>query len=234
MPRLNYRAALPALVSSWAVVCPSARAADLSFDYTSFESGFGQAQFNVLNYPSINGRHMMTSTDNHRPEMVANGNTLAEFYNNFLADYNTQARNGAIDAAAEADAIHQYTLKHSTNNGPRPEWLVLNEISSSLWSANPGAPSLSTYRTWLIDCVTRLTQHHGYKVVTLAPFQNPGQNNASWQALSAIPNNYVGIECYLSGTEVWNSGADYASRLAWAKQQYQASKNSYMARGVPA
>ena len=66
----------------------TAHAYDLHFDYTSFETGFQQAQFNVLNYPSINGNYMMTSTDNHRPEMVANGNALAQFYNNFNADYN--------------------------------------------------------------------------------------------------------------------------------------------------
>ena len=68
----------------------AAPAYDLHFDYTSFENSTGkhfqQAQFNVLNYPSINGNYMMTSTDNHRPEMVANGNALAEFYSNCNAD----------------------------------------------------------------------------------------------------------------------------------------------------
>jgi autotransporter-associated beta strand protein len=202
---------------------------DLRFDYTSFGSGFGQAQFDVLNHPSINGNYKMTSTDNHRPEMVANNNALAEFYN-FLQDrYNEQTvKNGA----AAADAINTYTVNNSTNNGPRPDWLILNEISSSLWSANAGSPSLSTYRTWLIDCVTRLSSHYGYKVITLAPFQEPQQNNASWQALSQV--SYIGIECYLSGTEVWNSGSTYAQRLAWAQNEYQDSKNAYMARGVPA
>jgi hypothetical protein len=62
-----------------------ANAYDLHFDYTSFETGFGQAQLTVLNYLSINGNYMMTSTDKHRPEMVANGIALAQFYNNFLA-----------------------------------------------------------------------------------------------------------------------------------------------------
>jgi hypothetical protein len=45
----------------------------------------------VLKYPSIHGNYMMTSTDNHRPEMVAHGNALAQFYNNFSADYNHPA-----------------------------------------------------------------------------------------------------------------------------------------------
>ena len=225
------RAALSIAGLSLIIVSPLHAATDLRFDYTSFESTFQQPHFNVLNYPSINGNYMMTSTDNHRPEMVANNNQLAEFYNWLTDRYSEQTvKNGA----AAADVINTYTVNNSTNNGPRPTWLVLNEISSSLWTANPGAPSLSTYRTWLMDCVTRLTTHHGYKVVTLAPFQNPGQNNASWQALSAIRDSYIGIECYLSGPEVWAGGTDYDSRREWAESQYAASKQSYLNRGVPA
>lgn len=237
--RMSYCYANPALCRAlpvrvvvaviWLALATSLQAYDLRFDYTSFGGGFGQSQFDILNYPSINGSYMMTSTDNHRPEMVANGNALAEFYN-FLTDrYTEQA---VKDGAAAADAINTYTVNNSTHNGPRPNWLILNEISPSLWTANPGSPSISTYRTWLIDCVTRLNQHYGYDVITLAPFQEPGQSNASWQALSQV--SYIGIECYLSGTEVWNSGSNYSQRLAWAQQEYQDSKNAYMARGVPA
>jgi autotransporter-associated beta strand protein len=207
----------------------AAPAYDLHFDYTSFESTFGQSQFDVLNYPSINGNYMMTSTDNHRPEMVANGNKLAEFYNWLQQRYEAHSTKNGLVSAAEIDA---YVVNNSTHNGPKPDWLILNEISSSLWSANPGSPSISVYRTWLLDCVTSLRDDYGYNVVALAPFQNPGANDASWQALSQVA--YVGIECYLSGTEVWNSGADSTSRFNWARSQYQASKNSYMNRGVPA
>jgi autotransporter-associated beta strand protein len=233
---MSIRAAVHTVIIGAAILAALARpvcAYDLIFDYTSFGSTFGQSQFDVLNYPGINGRYMNTSTDNHRGEMVANNNELAQFYNSLTDRYVEQTvKNGA----AAADVIHQYTINNSYDEAydpPRPKWIVLNEISPSLWSANQGSPSLSTYRTWLIDCVTRLTAHHGYNVVTLAPFQNPAQNNASWQALSGIANSYIGIECYLSGTEVWNSGADNAARLAWAQAQYQASKNSYLNRGVP-
>jgi len=83
-------------------VCQGAAGYDVHFDYTSFDNPntagisphFGQAQFNVVNYASISGNYMMTSTDAHRPEMVANNNALAEFYNNFLADYNAQPVGG--------------------------------------------------------------------------------------------------------------------------------------------
>jgi autotransporter-associated beta strand protein len=219
------------IVSILALVTP-ALAYDLSFDYTSFGSTFGQAQFDVLNYPRMSGAYMNTSTDNHRAEMIANGNELAQFYNWLTDRYAEQTvKNGA----AAADVIHQYTLNNSYDPSYEPDfpkWLVLNEISPSLWSANPGSPSISPYRTWLIDCVTRLSQHYGYNVVTLAPFQEPAQNNASWQALSAV--SYIGIECYLSGPEVWNSGSNYAERLAWAEGEYADSKQAYMNRGVPA
>ena len=45
--------------------------------------------------------------------------------------------------------------------------------------------------------------------------------------------SYVAIESYQSGTEVWSSGTDYASRLAWAQGKYQSFKNTYLAAGVP-
>jgi len=204
---------------------------DLHFDYTSFETGFQQPQFDVLNYPSVNGNYMMTSTDNHRPEMVANGNALAEFYNNFNADYNhpTAERRTPTDEAA---FINTYVTNNSAKNGPRPEWLILNEISASQWQLNPGVPSLSEHRTWVIDTVTLLNDVYGYKVITYSPYETVGTANAaSWQALAA--KSYVAIESYQSGTEVWNSGSTNAARLTWVQGKYQNSKNTYLTAGVP-
>ena len=96
-----------------------AHAYDLHFDYTPFYSTFGQSQLDVLNYPSINGNYMMTSGDTQRPEMVANGNALAEFYNNFNADYNhpTAERRTPTDEAA---FINTYTLNNSTKSAFDP------------------------------------------------------------------------------------------------------------------
>ncbi len=174
---------------------------------------------------------MMTSTDGHRPEMVTKGNTLAEFYNNFNADYNHPTAERRTPSE-EAAFINTYVTKNSTNNGPRPDWLILNEISASQWQLNPGVPSLSEHRTWVIDTVTLLNDVYGYKVITYSPYETVGTANAaSWQALAA--KSYVAIESYQSGTEVWNHGTDYASRLAWAESKYQASKDTYLAAGVP-
>src|SRR4051812_19569008 len=68
------------------LAAPALAATDIHFDYTSFDNPttpgasphFGQNQFNVLNYPSINGNYMMTSTDSQRSQMLANNNNLAE------------------------------------------------------------------------------------------------------------------------------------------------------------
>ena len=223
------RALLSLAPLSFAIVSPLARAYDNSFDYTSFQTGFGQAQFDVLNYPSINGNFMMTSTDNHRGEMNANGNELAQFYNNFLADYNTQYPN--LNAAAQADKINQYSITNSTKNGgPKPQWLILNEISSSVWQ--DATQKGVDYRNWVIDCVTRLKDVHGFTVITYSPYATASTARAAdWQRLAG--KSYIGIENYLSGAEVMNGGSDYASRVAWAQAQYQASKNTYTAAGVP-
>src|SRR5690349_16629085 len=97
--RQRLRLAGVAAIAACVFASSPAPATDLHFDYTSFETNFNQNHLNVLNYPSINGNFMMTSTDTHRPEMVANNNNLAQFYNNFLADYNSQPPD-AKDAAA--------------------------------------------------------------------------------------------------------------------------------------
>src|SRR5204862_4766618 len=102
LPRRNRSTLARAAACAVAAIAPRAFATDQIFDYTAFGSNFGQSQLDVLNYPSINGTYMMTSGDTHRPEMNANNNTLAEFYNNFLADYNAQPA-GQKDGFAEAD-----------------------------------------------------------------------------------------------------------------------------------
>src|SRR4051812_41288487 len=229
------RVTLPLLGLALATDAP---AYDIHFDYTSFDNAntpganphFGQAQFNVLNYPSINGNYMMTSTDTHRPEMTANNNALAEFYINFLADYNTQYRSTTgLDAVAEADAINAYTVKNSAKNGSRPNWLILNELSASVW---PDATQKGIdYRNWVISAVTRLRDTYGYDVVTYSPFANPSTTYATdWRALAA--KSYIGVENYLSGEEVMNGGTDYASRVAWAQAQYEWSQTAYGNSGI--
>jgi autotransporter-associated beta strand protein len=236
--RRNWFATTAAAPLVWLAITAAAPAYDIHFDYTSFDNAnspganphFGQAQFNVLNYPSINGNFMMTSTDNHRPEMVANNNALAEFYNNFLADYNAQYNSsGGLNAAAEADAINAYTVTKSANNGPKPNWLILNELSASVWpdTTQKGID----YRTWVINAVTRLHDTYGYDVVTYSPFANPSSTYASdWRALAA--KSYIGVENYLSGEEVWSHGTDYASRVAWAQAQYDWSQTAFGNLGI--
>ena len=155
----------------WLALATAAPAYDIHFDYTSFDNPntpgidphFGQAQFNVLNYPSINGNYMMTSTDNHRPEMVANNNALAEFYN--WLEQPTMTAHTTKDGHRSEPTRSTPTssaIRHTT--GPGRTGLILNEMSSSLWP-NPGIPVLSVphmgHRRG-----TRLHDTYGYKVVT--------------------------------------------------------------------
>jgi hypothetical protein len=213
----------------WLAFALSAPAYDIHFDYTSFDNQtsppayFQQAQFNVLNYPSINGNYMMTSTDTHRQEMVANNNKLAEFYNWLQQRYDAHTTKDGVVSAGEID---DYVVGNSTNTGDKskPNWIILNEMSTSLW------PNNATYRQWLIDVATTLHDTYGYEVVTYSPFANPGNHASDWQALAA--KSYIGVENYLSGAEVMSHGTDYASRVTWAQAQYAWSKTAFGYLGV--
>ena len=57
-----------------------------------------------------------------------------------------------------------------TGTGPKPNWVVLNEISAGLW------PTSSVYRAWVHDVVHALKTNYGYNVILFSPFSNPGAN----------------------------------------------------------
>jgi hypothetical protein len=82
------------------------------------------------------------------------------------------------------------------------------------------------------DVVHRLKNTYNHKVILLSPFQTVSANAADWQAVSQ--DAYVAVECYLSGEELREDGrSSIADMQAWAETQYQASKNSYLNKGVP-
>ena len=56
----------------------------------------------------------------------------------------------ADDPNGSAATIDAYVHERFTSTGTAPKWVILNEISGSLW------PSNATYRTWLIDTMARL------------------------------------------------------------------------------
>ncbi|MDB6057944.1 MAG: large protein, partial [Verrucomicrobiales bacterium] len=124
-------------------------------------------------------------------------------------------------AQEKADSIHQYVLSRYATNGPRPDWLVLNEISSSQWPAN------DIYRQWTTNVVHILATNYGYNVIIYAPFANPGTANAVyWRAIAN--DGYIGIENYLSGTEI--KAQNFS--VSYCQGQYQSSVTSYTACGV--
>jgi hypothetical protein len=171
-------------------------------------------EFQHLNFPSGNGHFIAMGDDIHRAELLANGNILAIYWNDLNQGPFT---NGAAFAAT----IEQTSESLFLNTGPRPDWIVLNEISGSQWPTN------QTYRTWVEDVVHALHNTYGYSVIVYSPFATVAGNDASWQTVSA--DAYIAIENYLSGEEVQAQNFS----VSWCQSQYENSISSYNARGVP-
>ena len=217
--RLNFRKALSL---AWLALAASAWGTpDLRFDVVTFCCGctstsknLCQAHFDHLNFPTPNGHYLAMGNDDHRAELQTNGNLLAIYYNTLNTGWTTN------DGPTTAAAIEQYSQDRFTSTGPRPDWIVLNEISASQWPDNPA------YRTWVHDVVHALRNTYGYSVILYAPFANPGANGADWQAVAA--DAYIGVENYLSGEEVQAQNFS----VSWCQSKYQSSITSYNARGV--
>ena len=217
-PRLPLRFYLWLLVIS-ALVQPCLGTPDLRFDVVTLccvcsNSILCEPQFQHLNFPSGNGHFVAMGDDIHRAELLANGNILAIYYNDFDSGPFT---NGVQTAAM----IEQYSESLFMNTGPRPNWIVLNEISGSQWPTN------QTYRTWMEDVVRTLHNTYGYSVIVYSPFATVAGNDASWQAVSA--DAYIAVENYLSGQEVQAQNFS----VNWCQGQYENSITSYNAHGVP-
>ena len=193
-------------------------APDLKFDVLTFCCNCGDIctnQFYHLNFPHTNGHFIAMGGDTHRYELATNGNALAIYYNTLNDGWTTNS------GETQASNINQYAVTLFTTTGPRPDWVVLNEISSGLWPAN------SAYRSWVHDVVHALNATYGFNVIVYSPFPTPGANAADWQAVAA--DAYIGVENYLSGAEVM--GQNFS--VSYCQSQYQASINSYTGLGVP-
>lgn len=198
------------------------RALDWRFDVVTFNcpgqltDHLCQPQFDELNWVSTNGHFLAMGSDAHRPELDANGNVLAIYYNNLTAGWTM------MSGTEKADQIHMnWVLARFTSNGPAPDWIILNEISASQW------PSNAAYRAWLIELLQQLNGTYGYNVILASPFPNPGAHDPDWQAVSSYA--FIAIEQYLSGQAI----RDHAFSVDWAQSQYAGSVHSYLARGVP-
>jgi len=196
---------------------------DLRFDVVTFccncsgNDSLCQGQFDALNFPTPNGHYIAMGSDTYRTNLLANGNLLAIYYNNFDSDWS----DSPPTAAEEAAAINQYSTSLFTVTGPRPNWVVLNEISSGTW------PTDQTYRTWVEGVVQALHTTYGYSVIVYSPFANPANNSADWQTVAA--NAYIAVENYLSGQEILAENFS----ISWCQGVYQSSITNYNALGVP-
>ena len=146
---------LLALLGERAVATP-----DLRFDVVTFCCGrsnsnqvLRQGHFDHLNFPTPNGHYLAMGNDDHRAELATNGNVLAIYCNTLDKGWPTN------DAATTAASIQQYSTNLFTRTGPRPDWIVSNEIASQTWTAD------STYRTWIRDVVHALKNTYGFSAI---------------------------------------------------------------------
>src|SRR5438045_9107475 len=126
---------------------------DLRFDVFTISDTMSQSEFDHLNFPTTNGHYIAMGGDTHRMELATNGNALAIYYNTFNDGYST---NSGVQQAAMID---QYGVSLFTTAGPKPNWIVLNEISTSLWQND------SNYRVWVRDVAHALKTTYGYNVI---------------------------------------------------------------------
>ncbi len=209
------------LLFCWLHLCEAMATPDLRIDVTTFgcdclsTSSFSDDHFDALNVPTANGKFLALTTDAQRLKIATQGNVLAVYHNSLNDGWTTNT------PAQSAAKFNQYALNNHTSTGPRPDWIVLNEISTSQWQNSPD------YRDWLVEVVRLLRQTYAFNVVIYAPFANPGNNISWWTALSS--NAYVAAEVYLSGAEI--KAQNYL--VSWCQSQYQSSLNSYNAMGVP-
>lgn len=195
--------------------------ADRRFDIATFNctpdgspDHFCEPQFDSLNWETTNGHFLGMGTDNRRVDINDEGNFLAAYYNDLTGLY------GTFNGTEAADVIELYVLERFTNTGVKTKWVILNEISGSLWPNNAG------YRAWLRTCIARLHDVHNHEVILFSPFGKPGANGADWVPLST--NCYIAIERYLSGAAINANG----NSVEWCRQRYQESEDAYVALGV--
>lgn len=195
-------------------ICPFETTADGSADH------FVEDNFQQLDAPVENGdgHYLAMGTDAHRSEIDAAGNQLAVYYNSLSSLYS--ATNP--DPAASAAALEAYCTDNFTSTGSEPDWIILNEISGSLW------PTSATYRSWLTQTISILHNTYGHDVIIYAPFTTPGANASDWDSLAS--NAYIGVEDYISGAQM--VAENYS--VSWATGVYDSAKAYYEALGVPA
>ena len=204
-----------------ALLAQSGLAVEKRFDCAALccdcaEEHFCETHFDHLNSRTPGGHYLVMGTDSHRAKVVGNGNALAAYYDTLTEGWKK------MTGAAKAEVIHKAVLKNYTKTGPRPEWLVINEISAGMWPEEPN------YRKWLVEVLATLKTKYRYSVVVCAPFTHPGAHDTDWQAVSA--NAYVGIECYLSGKLIM----EQTNSVEWCEKMDRAAKTGFEKRGVPA
>jgi hypothetical protein len=221
MSRLRVASAV--LASSFALLLASSACAyDQRFDVATYnctpegsEKHFCLPQLNHLNFVTTNGHLIGMGSDTYRSTINTNGNFLTAYFNDLTSLY------GVYNGTEAAAFVEDYINTYYTTTGVKTTWVVINEISTSLW------PSSQAYRDWVRTMMYQLKTTYGHKVILFSPFATLSGNDTDWSALAG--NVYIAAENYLSGAEINSHG----NSVSWCQAQYQTTMDSYPAHGVP-
>lgn len=171
---------------------------------------FRQKEFNALD-TSGKPHFMAVVTEMHRGDIWQAGNREAAYIDQMNVGWPT-----GKGGAAAADASYAM-LKTNFPHGV-PDWILCNEISTSLWQAN------AEYRKYVVAYAARLHDRWGKQVMVASPFAAPQSNSEDWQALAEVA---------IVAAEIQMKGSAVVADPATPRRMMQASLDAYAARGVP-
>lgn len=207
---------------------------------------FACDEFNIFNQGPP---HFITMPgDVHAPQVWAQGNALAAYVNSLTdlwggkAGKLTQQERARKGPTTPGELMQ--SLSHLYACGV-PAYIILNEISRSVWVKNPkkcpaGGPCM-TYRQYVVHMAHNLRVFFGKHVIVASPFWYPinqGKHpalKANWAALGR--NAYIAIEANeLDGPNVYNhkdSYGDDGDPVTYCKVRYKMMLSAYHDFGIP-
>ncbi len=187
---------------------------DVATDASSADntSWFGSQQLPALNFHSVDGHDIEQGNTTHQSAITAAGNTLSVYYNNYYTLFPNST------ASAAVTTIENYATSHFGANA-NTRWLVLNEVAASTWNDTTSGDS---YRTWLVDTITKLHTDGYNNIVLYSPRYLASKTYAAtWKSIAQYA--YIGLETYLDGKTV----KDENFSLSKVQAYYQGYYNSW-------
>ncbi len=193
--------------------------------------------------------HFMTLPgDVHGPQVWGKGNKLAAYVNSLTDLWNGKAGKLTQQERARKGPTSAGELMESLSRVYAcgvPAFIILNEISRSVWLTNPskctpGRPC-TTYRNYVKQLVKHLQVDFGKKVIVASPYWYPINQakipklKADWETLGRY--GYIGIEANeLDGLSVYTHKDMYGDEgdpVTFSKSRYKMMLSAYHDFGIP-